>query len=72
MPVMDGEEATRIIKNKIKDGQISPSIIIAVTAAQIYQEDQREKFLNAGFTDIYSKPLSKKDFQSIIVKYSKK
>ena len=60
MPVMDGEEATRIISRKIISHEIHECIIVAISAAQILDSNHHQKFIDAGFTEIFSKPLSKK------------
>lgn len=54
MPIMDGVEATRIIReNEKKSGEHIP--IIALTAYAL--KDDREKFLNLGMDDYLSKPV---------------
>lgn len=69
MPVMDGEQATRLIQEKIKSGLIKPCTIIAITATHLYGEEHKQKFIEAGFSDVYSKPISKKIFEQIISHY---
>ena len=62
MPLMDGYEATRIIK------KISPTIpIIAITAFAF--ESDREKALNAGCNDYLSKPVRGETLLAMIEKY---
>jgi len=54
MPIMDGVEATKIIReNEKKSGKHIP--IIALTAYAL--KDDREKFLNLGMDDYLSKPV---------------
>ena len=62
MPVMDGYEATRIIKKKRKNIPI-----IAYTAYAM--SNDREKALKAGFDDYVAKPISKDNLIKIINKY---
>ncbi|MBN2693249.1 cache domain-containing protein [bacterium] len=64
MPIMTGEEATKIIKkinNNIK--------IIALTANAL--SGDRERYLSMGFDDYLSKPVSKKMVKEMIDKYLK-
>ena len=53
MPVMDGYEATRRIKNQSK---IKDTVIIAITASAF--EEQREKIIDAGCDDFVAKPFT--------------
>ena len=69
MPIMDGEEATRAIKKMNTSQNGSDCIIIGLTAAQIQDQAHKERFLKAGFNDMYSKPISRKQFKEIICKY---
>lgn len=55
MPVMDGYEATKQIKNSSSD---RPPIIIAITASAF--EEQREKILAAGCDDFVAKPFTER------------
>ena len=55
MPVMDGSEATRLIKMQRPD-----VVIIAVTAFGMSGDEQR--FLDAGCDDYLSKPIKKEEF----------
>ena len=65
MPVMDGYEATRVIRNeKLIDDKIP---IIALTA-NTTKEDE-EKCRNAGMDDFIAKPATRKKFKSIIDKW---
>ena len=52
MPVMDGYEATRQIKNQ---SQLKKTVIIAITASAF--EEQRDKIISAGCDDFVAKPL---------------
>lgn len=63
MPVMDGSDATRIIKEFDSDlpivgltTEVDPTIL--------------ENFKNAGLSEIYSKPVSKSSMQDITRKHS--
>lgn len=60
MPEMDGYEATRIIRQREKDLQRTPALIIALTA-QSYTEDIQKSF-DAGMDAHLSKPFQKREF----------
>ena len=62
IPIIDGYEATRLIKS------FSPStIIIAQTAHAM--TDERSNCLEAGCNDYLSKPINRKDLLSKILLY---
>ncbi len=69
MPLMNGIEATQIIR-EFEENSINKNIpIIAITAFAMVGD--REKFLNAGVDDYISKPIVQKDFFEIISKWIK-
>lgn len=55
MPVMDGMEATWIIRQMEQDKNLNPIPIIALTA-NVVKED-RKKYMSAGMNDFLSKPI---------------
>jgi len=65
MPVMDGIEATRLIKQKQKGKDIP---IIAVTA-EVMKGD-KEKFLQAGMDDYISKPIKREVVFEMVKKWT--
>ncbi|KAB8332188.1 response regulator [Scytonema tolypothrichoides VB-61278] len=69
MPLMDGCEATRLIKQRErKTHQHShKTIIIAITASAF--EEEKLKILSAGCDDILSKPIQEQDILEKISKY---
>ena len=67
MPIMDGWEATRIIKSKIAKGEIQNIFIIASTA--YCDEDNMNKCAEAGMDEILNKPLTKIKVLEILQKY---
>ncbi|WP_242056548.1 MULTISPECIES: PAS domain S-box protein [unclassified Nostoc] len=69
MPIMDGYEATRVIKLKkeaLKLPDIYP-IILALTANAF--EEQREAILTAGCHDLINKPFRQEEILEILSKY---
>ena len=64
MPVMDGLEATRIIRQKWPDN--GPKIM-AVTAYALAGD--KERFLEAGMDDYISKPVQKDVLAKMLAKY---
>lgn len=72
MPVMDGYEATRLIKAREKQmKQMLPhpheTIIIALTASAF--EEEKHKILSAGCDNVLSKPFQEQDLLTEISKY---
>lgn len=63
MPVMDGEEATKIIRDEEKKGG-AQNCIIALTANAV--DGAREKFLASGFDDFLSKPIEAQKLDHIM------
>eukprot|EP01022_Parablepharisma_sp_SALTPOND_P002436 TRINITY_DN10_c0_g1_i1.p1 TRINITY_DN10_c0_g1~~TRINITY_DN10_c0_g1_i1.p1 ORF type:complete len:791 (-),score=61.05 TRINITY_DN10_c0_g1_i1:2120-4492(-) len=51
MPVMDGTEATRILKAEMREAEIEYTPIVAVTAAQCETPADRESYFRAGFDE---------------------
>ena len=56
MPVMDGLEATKFIKEKIDKKIFKDLVIIAVTAYT--QEKEKEKYIKIGMNSLIPKPIT--------------
>lgn len=65
MPVMDGYEATRQIRNRQKPGSHTP--IIAMTAHAL--RGDKERCLQAGMDDYISKPVTAADLLATLARY---
>jgi signal transduction histidine kinase/CheY-like chemotaxis protein/HPt (histidine-containing phosphotransfer) domain-containing protein len=70
MPVMDGITATKNIRQKEKLGAATPQIILAVTA-HAFQE-QKNKFLKAGFDGVLTKPFFKRELIQTLFSFTTK
>ena len=66
MPVMDGYEATRLIRNE--ENLNNESTIVALTASAILS--RRERSLGVGMTDYISKPFAPTQLLEVIRKYT--
>ncbi|KAL7491694.1 hypothetical protein ACHAWT_000987 [Skeletonema menzelii] len=64
MPIMDGLEATKLIREELKMTDIP---ILALTGEK--RDDIQSECEGIGFTDFFSKPLSKKTLEETIAKY---
>jgi CheY-like chemotaxis protein len=67
MPVMDGCQATRHIRD-LESGSKTPIPIIAFTAH--HSEEERQRCLNAGMNDFLSKPIHSHELQCQLHRWS--
>jgi len=68
MPIMDGMEATRIIREREKKYGLSRTPIVAITANAL--DGDRSKCIVAGMDDYLAKPLHKDDLIRIMKRWS--
>jgi PAS domain S-box-containing protein len=68
MPVMDGFEATNIIRREESMGHFEHPISIVALTANVMPED-RDKCLQSGMDDFIAKPIEREAFNSIVVKW---
>lgn len=66
MPEMDGEEATRIIRESTPPGVDKDIPIIALTAYAL--KGDRERFLAAGMNDYIAKPIDVEELDRVLAK----
>lgn len=69
MPVMDGYEATRILRAREAEAGQERVPVIALTASAIAGD--RERCRQAGMDDYLSKPFQVDDFTAIVQRYLK-
>jgi len=67
MPIMNGMEATKIIRELEQGEERIPTPIIAVTANALTGDKQ--KFIDAGMDDYIPKPYQEKDIVEVLKKY---
>ncbi|WEJ62929.1 PAS domain-containing hybrid sensor histidine kinase/response regulator [Thiomicrorhabdus lithotrophica] len=68
MPVMDGFEATKIIRKEEKVSARTQTIPIVALTANVMSED-KDKCLQAGMNDFLSKPIEKESFEAMVLKW---
>ena len=68
MPEIDGEDALKEIK---KEGCINHDTPVIVLTAYV-MAGAREKYIEKGFDDYLSKPVSGEDLEDMLIKYIKK
>jgi len=70
MPVMDGYTATRQIRNWETRNNLQPTIIVALTAHALQEDEQ--KSIAAGCNGHLTKPIKKQEFLAALQKYANK
>ena len=67
MPVMDGFEATRVIREKEAEAKGPAMPIIALTASAMQAD--RERCLQAGMSDFIAKPVQPKELAEVLARW---
>ena len=67
MPLLDGFEATRLIREWEDDQEAEPNTIIAVTANAL--EDDRQRCVDAGMNDYLPKPFTVDQLRQMLAKH---
>lgn len=67
MPIMDGFEATKILR-KFMEEEIIPKVSILATTANVFPEEI-EKCFKCGMDDYLSKPLTKSKLENALNMY---
>lgn len=68
MPVMDGFEATQIIRKEESMSVQTQAIPIVALTANVMSED-KYKCLQTGVNDFLSKPIEKESFEAMVLKW---
>jgi CheY-like chemotaxis protein len=69
LPVMDGYEATRIIRSDIENTYFQNVPIMALTADALIET--RKRVMQSGFNDFLTKPFKEQELFQMINKYLK-
>ena len=70
MPIMDGITAAKKIQGKVKKGKIPTVPVVALTAAQLSFEEERELCQDGCFDMCQMKPINRVDFLLLLHKYA--
>lgn len=70
MPVMSGIEATRVLREKIKQREIQGTIIIALSAKALDLDEDAFFCKSNGFDSYLPKPIAKKELKGILTQYN--
>ncbi len=69
MPVMDGIEAARILKQKMNAHEIPPAAIVALSAQPLKSEECDYFYNEVGFSAYITKPICKDGFLGVLKKF---
>jgi len=68
MPIMDGYETTKMLKEKMKNKEIPEIPIVALTAN--HNENDQEDCRKAGMCDYLTKPLNEVLLRKVVAKFT--
>ena len=69
MPIMDGFEATKRIREIEKKNESEPILIVALTANA--NEEDKQKCYDSGMNDFISKPIKKEIIKEVVDRWAK-
>ncbi len=69
MPIMDGIEATKLLRLKMKEEEVPETPIVALSAQPLKDEDKEYCYHEVGFVEYLSKPINKSEFVRVMKKY---
>lgn len=69
MPIMGGVEASKILKEKMRNKEIPETIIVAASADFVKDDEKKAFYEETGFSDYIPKPTTKNKFIELLSKY---
>jgi len=70
MPIMDGIQASNIVKEKIATGVIDFVPLIALSGENKTEEEKRAFCKNTGFSEYMTKPITRDEFIKLLIRYN--
>ncbi len=70
MPLMGGVEATQVIKEKARNGEIPETTVVALSAETLNPEEEDACCNEAGFAAYASKPMTKEEFFGLLRRFA--
>ena len=70
MPVMDGIEATQILKRLMKCEEVEFTPIIAVSTTHCGTPEEKQRFFNLGFDEFLEKPVTTEKLKGMLSKFN--
>lgn len=70
MPVMNGMQASSVIKRKMLAGELPETLIVALTAELLKEKELEKLYEESGFSDCIFKPTTKENFMKLLRKHN--